>query len=383
MRRQLIAETATAQGKTVIQLLWDIAAFFDSIDITELIKHAKKWSMPYEPTILALQQHLAPRALQIGGCFAPLIEKTGLSILAGCTSSTRFGRAILRDSALETIKGAAKAVGSHVDDVTQLFTGANKWAVKRDAEEQGIGFAQALQKAGFTISVKSVVVSSCWETAKSLVRTFQSNGIPMKAVGSAEDIGVTATGGCKRIVKENRQRLNKGIKRAGRVRVLTKFNAKAKVLYKTGVKPQQLYGIHSMGAAPSQRRTARRAAVMCGGCVGWRPCYTTALRQQCGAEGDPGVELPVQQVSHWLDLWWEATVEEKEDYKISWRILRDKLSCRKTSDGRKSLGQWQRLSSPCWNWGGIPSSPIVGLPLAKGKQRHGAHLKKSRRSYNA
>jgi hypothetical protein len=340
LKRQLLVEAAATQGHTVVQLLWDVEAFFDSMDIEKLVTFAQRWGMPPHASILELQQHLAPRALQIDGCFAPLIDKMGRSMLAGCTSSTRFARAFLRDCILQAMSGTVKAVGMHVDDVAQLFADPSRSTAKESAIRQGATFATSLMKLGFTISPKSVVVSSCWETAKKVASAIHRMGIPMTAVVSADDLGVTASGGKRRIVEAMRKWICKGTRRIGRVKVLPKSNAKAKVLYKTGVKPQQWYGICCMGASPSLRKKARRAAVMCGGNTGWRPCYTTALCLQGGMMHDPEVELQVKQVGTWLDLWWDVTVAEKEELTCAWRKIRDELT------GAPESKRWARVAGP-------------------------------------
>ena len=79
--------------------------------------------------------------------------------------------------------------------------------------------------------------------------------------------------------------------------MLGKFPRRAKVLYQTGVKPQQSYGIGVAGASPGQRSLARRAAALCVGSAGWRPCVASILMLKGGEMGDPEVELLVKQIS--------------------------------------------------------------------------------------
>ena len=58
MQRQLLAEAWATVGWTVVQLLWDVEAFYDSIDVAWMLTEAERWSMPLIPTGLATEQHL-------------------------------------------------------------------------------------------------------------------------------------------------------------------------------------------------------------------------------------------------------------------------------------------------------------------------------------
>ncbi len=339
-RRQLLAEVAAARGLCVVQLLWDIEAFYDSIDISKLLADLSNWDFPQVPAALALQLHVAPRALQAHGCFAPVISQMGRSILAGCLSSTRFARAVTREPLLSSMDDAVKAAGVHVDDVTQVFAGRRSSDVKVHALRAGSAFGKAMQDNGFTISLKSVVVSSDAAVAKQLAAAFRRTGLPMKAAAFTEDLGVPAAGGNRRVVCSSKKRLHKGLRRAARVRVLTKFCPRAKVLYLTGVRPQQQYGIGVMGAAPSQRSMARRAAAVCLGNAGWRPCLASLLKLKGSDRHDPEVELMVQQIALWLDLWWRASSQERHDITEAWRIKRDVLGA------RPAVGRWRIVAGP-------------------------------------
>ena len=324
-KRQLLAEVSSIRGLVVVQFLWDLEAFYDSINVPGLLEAASRWELPGTVTALSLQLHVAPRALQVHGCFAPLISCMGRSLLAGCMSSTRFARAVTREPVLDCLQSSVKATGVHVDDVTQLFTARLASEVKVDALRTGRAFVKAMQAAGFTISSKSVVVSSDASVANQLAAAFQREGVPMTPAAAAEDLGVAAAGGNRRCAKYADKRMRKGIRRAGRVKILGKFCRRAKVLYKTGVKPQQQYGLHVCGASTSQRTSARRAAALCLGSAGWRPCLASVLELKGGDSFDPEIGLIVQQIALWLDLWWTMTSKQKHEVTEAWRLKRDAL----------------------------------------------------------
>ena len=94
--RHLQMEQATLRGKLVIHILWDVAKFFDSIDIPRLIRRCEELGFPIDQLTLAMQMHRAPRIIQAAGCCASPITSTGVSILAGCTFSTSLSTATQR-----------------------------------------------------------------------------------------------------------------------------------------------------------------------------------------------------------------------------------------------------------------------------------------------
>ena len=102
--RKAVAEAASWNKKTVIQVLWDLQAFFDSIPAKQnLVKESetnqkeaeedKMTPPPAEEIAVALQSHRAVRRLLCAGAVSAPVGQIGRSILAGCTSSTSLARA--------------------------------------------------------------------------------------------------------------------------------------------------------------------------------------------------------------------------------------------------------------------------------------------------
>ena len=116
-------------------------------------------------------------------------------MLAVYFSSTRFSRAVTRQPVLECVVPSMSAVGVHIDDVTQLFTARVASKGKTSVLTIGKVFVSMMWSAGFTISSKSVVVSSDVAVATQLAATFQGEGVPMKAASACEDLVVAAAGG--------------------------------------------------------------------------------------------------------------------------------------------------------------------------------------------
>ena len=77
-------EVATIQGFAAAGILWDIAAFFDSIRIHELIRMALGMQFPPWILSLSMQVHTTTRAFKEGPYVSEFVRPKGISILAGC-----------------------------------------------------------------------------------------------------------------------------------------------------------------------------------------------------------------------------------------------------------------------------------------------------------
>ena len=62
--QHLLMEQAVLRGWSVVQLLWDVAKFFDCIDIPLLIQRAEEQGFPIDQLVLGMQMHRAPRVLR-------------------------------------------------------------------------------------------------------------------------------------------------------------------------------------------------------------------------------------------------------------------------------------------------------------------------------
>ena len=95
LARALGMEAAQARGFATIGILWDLAAFFDSIRIHRLVKLALDRMIPPSALRLAMKVHTAARAFKEQPYVSQFVQPTGTSILAGCGRSISFTRAAL------------------------------------------------------------------------------------------------------------------------------------------------------------------------------------------------------------------------------------------------------------------------------------------------
>ena len=179
--RFLDMEQAVLRGKLVVQMLWDMTKFFDSIDIPKLIERCEKLDFPRDQLCLGMQVHRAPRVLRAAGSCGKVIPTTGVDILAGCTLSTSLSRGFLRpavagggvESTLNKHAVVESRTNQHVDDVSQIVIGDSQSAVVARCVKDGLRVAVAFVKSGLTVSPKSVVTASNHKLAKNSRSVFE------------------------------------------------------------------------------------------------------------------------------------------------------------------------------------------------------------------
>ena len=356
-KRQAFMEAASWNDEPAIVMLWDMSQFYDSVKIPMLIKEAKKWEMPEAPLCVSLLIHLSPRVLRIQGAVSEPIVGMGRSIVAGCSSSTSLARAALltpvlksseagkaeedeerRSNAQQRRRPATVMTGQHVDDVSQLVTGETEEDTLRMATRVGSSFAKTVTQAGFEISEKSVAVASSTALARKLVARLKAEGVQIGHEEEADDLGV-AFRKCarKRCAAKQKERIEKGRRRAKRIAVLTKQNTRARQLYNTGAKPQMLYGQAALGLAPGTRKSIRRIAFIAASPPGVQACPQTAVEWLLGQKANPVVQCKVEQVKAWIILWRSASEDQRQVLLKAWRKAARSLSATSQKQRWKSI----------------------------------------------
>ena len=72
----------------------------------------------------------------------------GRPLLAGCATSTRFARAVVRGPVIGSLNASVDEVGVHVDDVSQLLIGTDMGNIIRDSIRAADNLTRALKKQG-------------------------------------------------------------------------------------------------------------------------------------------------------------------------------------------------------------------------------------------
>ncbi len=318
-RRHLGVEAATILGRFAIMVLWDMRAFFDSLETDKLAAAATAAGFPLDHLALGLAMHRAPRVLRVHGCYGDVVPRTGRSVLAGCTLSTSFARAYLEPLSRACASDERGTLWKHVDDLTQVIVAPTKQLAAARAIQKGQLLAAEATRLNLRIADKSRVVANLPSIAMDVARGIRGDGVPILAADRADDLGVTTTGGRRRGTSSLSARLAKGLKRARRVKRLVAANRGAQKLYRTGVDPQQGYEGAIIGVAPPQLRAMRRNAALSVSAAGLRPCLASLLAWRLDEDCDPAVREPLKQVQLWRRLWDTTPEAERSDLRKAWR----------------------------------------------------------------
>ncbi len=318
-RRHLGVEVSTVLGRFAVMILWDMRAFFDSLETEKLADAARAAGFPLDQLALGLAMHRAPRVLRVHGCYGDVIPSTGRSVLAGCTLSTSFARAYLEPLSKACASDEFGTLWKHVDDLTQCVMAPTKQLAAARAIQKGQRLAAEATRLGLRIADKSRVVSNLPAVARDVARGVRGDGVPILAADRADDLGVTTTAGRRRGTTSLSARLAKGLRRARRVKQLVAANRGAQKLFKTGVDPQQGYEGAIIGVAPPQLRAMRRNAALSVATAGLRPCLASLLAWRLDEDSDPAVREPLKQIQLWRRLWCTTPEADKADLRKAWR----------------------------------------------------------------
>ena len=163
--RNMLAELAHWNNEYSAAILHDFEKFFDTIDIPILLNQAIKNQFPATELSLALQQHLAPRVIQVAGFSAQPIQ-VYKSILAGCAHSVAMTRNLLLQSVkeVEEHNQPATITKVHVDDTAQFSSHKEAKTLFSNILAAAIHFKHKTTKLKLTLSSKkgagSVIASS-------------------------------------------------------------------------------------------------------------------------------------------------------------------------------------------------------------------------------
>ena len=152
LKRAAENEAARIQGKTIVQVLWDLDAFFDTLQLSTVSVAASQSSFPSAPLALAFQAHTAPRVLTTrAGAVSKPLSDFSCSILAGCTSSTSMARAPVNqliNHVCAEVGDTGVKHGQHVDDISQTIAHSNPDCAVSAAVRAASSFAHHVVASG-------------------------------------------------------------------------------------------------------------------------------------------------------------------------------------------------------------------------------------------
>ena len=214
LARRLFEEQSVIQGFSVVQVLWDLQKFFDSIDPLSLIRAAGQHGMPAFPLTMLLQVHLGLRRLLVNGWIGSSITVRS-SILQGCCFSVTCARDIVYDI-LDRMHFSLDymRISQHVDDIVQTIIGTQSTLAELSCDHVA-KLARLFTQERLVVSSKTRVLASHADVGRRVVATLRSCGIASSLVRSGKDVGVDAAVGVRRATQVTAARSHKSHCRAG------------------------------------------------------------------------------------------------------------------------------------------------------------------------
>jgi len=294
-----MVESANVQGFDWMLILFDLAKFYDTVELPAIMADGLRLQFPTRTLALIIMNYMAPRVIKSGGCFSAWIQPIS-SILAGCQDANNMGRISLYRVLDKMHELSPKApLTTFVDDV-KLYCEGTKDFIMEQAIPAVKFFVASILNLKFVFSAKSVILASCPRLAHAAVSAAAEHGVSIKKALKAVDLGVDISVGKRRSIAKFRQRQAAANARNKRVARLGRRTIKAKI-YLQAVVPQRTYGFEVVGISPTSVASISAAhAVHLGSKPGC--CSTTVVALE-STLGDPGVSLYQRKFLHHIAFW--------------------------------------------------------------------------------
>ena len=308
--------------------LWDVEAFYDSLDVPLLVQRALALGFPAKVLALELLGSVAPRVLRDKGSYSLPVQPER-SIVAGSRAGPDMSRAYLFEVLDEVFRQhPAVSLKSWLDDMVQRAEGTRRHVVAA-LTHGAVHLVRRLRASGLNVATKSVILASEASIAAEVVRSLSDHGICVSSARVAQDLGVDrgAIGGFGRPKQSKRwQEAARGFNRARKIPgSLRRGRATATRLALAGplAKAEYADGIYGVAPTAVTRRRRQLAGVIAPGFS--RRCLTTLLQTEV-PQRDPFMASAFSVLDEWTFLL--GRVELHPYIKRTWPLTRDALQQR-------------------------------------------------------
>jgi hypothetical protein len=312
--RETMNEIALAKSETVVEILFDMAKFYDTLSPEKVAKAARKLGFPPRSLVMGMIAHTSPRRIKAGGCFSDEIHPE-VSIIAGCTRSVAWSRCILFETLQKLHDDYRPMVcQTWVDDMSARVQGAKSLAI-----HQGVAGAVFLIKnltaLGMKISTKSTILGSNSEVRDKVQQVIeQRTGLTLKTAERARDLGVDATVARKRSIKTQKDRLKKAATRTKKLGGIIRVLKSARKLVWTTARMQAAWGHQAHGMAPTEVEKLRKSLLKATGFRKAGGCATLVFMLHLPGK-DPLQTIPIELISTWTEI---AAKLDPSDMERAW-----------------------------------------------------------------
>jgi len=317
--RALKIENGCARGAWVGHELWDMRKFYDSIRLPILCEELSKLNFPKPLMVIGFLVHAAPRILRVGTSFGPIIHSCKNSILAGCQLSCSFARGLLRELMQKlSVVDPEHPCAQHLDDMSHVLIGETESELKHKLVKAGTIVGQEVKRLSLTLADKSTLLPKTKMT-EAVAEILNAQGILIRTAETCDDVGVQMTASTVRRASTLNARIAKGSLRGKRTKALVAVNPEAKKLTVVGTCAVQPYGHQAQGASLTQQLSMRKNVKSTTPFAGSSACTTTVIGWTYGANVDPLIKIPLEQIDMWLQLWAGTTRTERHDTRFTWQ----------------------------------------------------------------
>ena len=333
MQRSLEASAHRSAHLHHTLCLWDISGFFEHCNCESIGQAVTQEGLPLVASVISIFGHASARSIRWQGHLsAPIVPNRSLA--TGCHTSPSYARAILKRpitkaaQAEENWRTSRRSQGYadedspivkmmvHVDDFSQEASGSAS-GILQALTIAGESFIAGAQSSGFSISSKSVVVSTSPKVAKTLQKVFRRQGVEIQVATSAEHLGHNRTNGRIGALHGGlKKRFQRARTRNQRIALLSRHTPKAKRLFTTGTMPVACYSSPAVGLnLQLQCELDSLAYQACSKHV-LNPCSMTVLWNELGQI--PSVERLVDFVRDFMVVWKSLTMPIQQGLESAW-----------------------------------------------------------------
>ena len=326
LRRNLKAEVAYWLGALIATVLNDYEKFFDTLNIVELIRESYVNEFPAQQLVLALQQHLAPRVIQVNG-FSSLPVSVFNSILAGCKHSVAFTRSFVKRK-MHKVCDLYPHTDSRifVDDTSMQTTASTIPEVLDQIVPTVSTWAQGALEQKLRLSNKGCIVTSNPKLSKLLQKELLSYGLTYRIEPHARDLGVTHAAGVRKPSQLLARRFKNVRNRILKIKQLSKIDRRARNLYAGSAFSASTWGHQASGFTEDQVVKLERQALACSGIRPEGRCRMAALLVTYGLNGAPHARIIRETCRSWIEALRNLPEREVADLRVAWSKAASKLT---------------------------------------------------------
>ena len=313
--RNVEAEIAHWLDMYVGGIFNDFVKFFDSMNINILLEEAIRTEYPPVEMCMAIQQHMAPRTIQIHQFVSKPIQIWN-SIIAGCKQSIPMTRVYFLRGMPEVNKSGCRPklqdidnkniveeveakideqVGKsrlYVDDCAQSATDPIESRFYNKLGNSFMKFNKLRIKLKLGLSNKGVICCSDYMVAKRLQKELRSNyGVEYQVARSCRDIGVSYTAGKSRPTTELIKKFDGAWSRNRKIAGLSKINRGARKLFSASGFSASVWGHPACGLSVSMMIQLERRAANSTGVRAEGRCRHMTLTACYGYRGHPKARI--------------------------------------------------------------------------------------------